>query len=647
MPPLRWLLGLVILAMPFAVPLAWGNDDAWSLRVWLDPAATTLSGEMTLAPVSGELRLHPELRLEAASQGEDAIAVERLAPGRYRLDTLADEAPLTLRWQGPLPRQGAIGLAERGGLLPGAIAWHPRVEAMPPGPLTLTLHLPEGQQGVASGSLVAEHAGAEGPRLDFHHPLTAEASLATGPWAIREREAEGVRLRVLFPAPLDEAFAETYLDAAADHLAAFQARLGPFPFASFSMAASPAPLGVAFPGFTLLGERVIPLPFIPHTSLAHELMHGWWGAGVRVDYAAGNWAEALTTYLADYALDEARGQAGETRRRWLRDLAALPEANTPALVDFQGGPDAAERLVGYQQGALLFHQLRRRLGDDAFEAGLRRFADTWMHREASWSELIDALAGDAAEGQALMAFATPWLEAPGRPTLGLEAVRLSQDEDGSWRVSGELVQDGGVWPMRVPLVLEGDTADGRRIFEVPLEEARHSFVLESETRPRRLLLDPAFELPRQLPPPPILRRLALAPALRLASLTPGLDARPLIGETPIADDADLTLVVGETRAVVEWLADAGIDGAATAPATQGQARLWLLPERPIALLSAESPEALAALARRWQHHGQHGYLVVDDRGETLAVGGWEEERESDGETPSVDFAPPGSEGKGP
>lgn len=634
------LLGLLVTTL---AP-AWGNDDAWSLSVWLDPSAASLRGEMTLAPLAGELRLHPALRLEGASQGEAAIAVERLAPGRYRLDASEEEAPLTLRWRGRLPRRDAIGLAADGGLLPAAIAWHPQPEAMPAGPLTLTLHLPDGQRGVASGSLM-EEAAEEGVR--FRHPLTTEASLATGPWAVRERVIDGVRLRTLFPEALGEAFAETYLDAAAEHLAAFQARLGAFPFASFSMAASPAPLGVAFPGFTLLGERVIPLPFIPHTSLAHELMHGWWGAGIAVDDAAGHWAEALTTYLADHALDEARGQATETRRRWLRDLAALPEANTPALVDFRGGADAAERLVGYQHGALLFHQLRRRLGDAAFDAGLRRFADTWMHREAGWTDLIASLAGDEAERQALMAFVTPWLERPGRPALHLEGVRLSQGEDGHWRIDGELVQEGGVWPMEVPLVLEGATADQRQRFEVALESPRRAFVLESATRPRRLALDPAFELPRQLPPPPILRRLALAPALRLESLTPNLDARAVIGETPIADDAALTLVVGETRTVVEWLAEAGIDGAAAAPATRGVARLWLLPERPIALLSADGPEALAALARRWRHHGRQGYLVVDAQGEVLAetpaVGGREAERASDGEIPGVDFAPPGSE----
>ena len=40
---------------------------------------------------------------------------------------------------------------------------------------------------------------------------------------------------------------------------------------------------------TLLGPRVIRLPFIFKSSYPHEILHNWWGNGVYVDYASGNW----------------------------------------------------------------------------------------------------------------------------------------------------------------------------------------------------------------------------------------------------------------------------------------------------------------------------------------------------------------------
>jgi hypothetical protein len=53
------------------------------------------------------------------------------------------------------------------------------------------------------------------------------------------------------------------------------------------------------PSFTLLGSRVIRLPFILYSSYPHEILHNWWGNSVYVDYARGNWSEGLTSYLAE------------------------------------------------------------------------------------------------------------------------------------------------------------------------------------------------------------------------------------------------------------------------------------------------------------------------------------------------------------
>jgi hypothetical protein len=63
------------------------------------------------------------------------------------------------------------------------------------------------------------------------------------------------------------------------------------------------------PSFTLLGDQVIRLPFILDTSYGHEILHNWWGNGVFVDIARGNWCEGLTTYGADYLYKEQQSEA--------------------------------------------------------------------------------------------------------------------------------------------------------------------------------------------------------------------------------------------------------------------------------------------------------------------------------------------------
>src|SRR5690554_5053519 len=385
--PLTILLVFPLLVAPAGAeqaPAAFESDGR-HLSLRLDPAGRGLSGELTQAlPRGGRFPLLPGLEVEEARCDGAPLEVTREEEELWRVAPCPGRA--TLAWSGRLAESAGergVRLAEAGSLLPAGTGWYPHL-ADGPGPVLIEIATPSPQRAVASGSLVEEHTRAEGRRARFHHPHTLGLEVAAGPWQLREQAVAGVRLRVLFPEPLDAAFGETYLTRAAEHLRAFQQRLGDFPFASFSIAASPAPVGLAFPGFTLLGERVIPLPFIPHTSLAHEIMHAWWGTGVRLDHRQGNWSEALTTYLADYHLDEQRGNGHATRTRWLTDLSALPAQQERALIDFHGGPDPAGRLIGYQHGAMVFHMLRQRIGDAAFDRALRALAETAMFHRVDW-----------------------------------------------------------------------------------------------------------------------------------------------------------------------------------------------------------------------------------------------------------------------
>ena len=65
---------------------------------------------------------------------------------------------------------------------------------------------------------------------------------------------------------------------------------GPYPFPKFAIVENFFPTGYGFLSYTLLGGSVLKLPFIPETSLRHEIAHSWWGNGVLVDYAAGTGA---------------------------------------------------------------------------------------------------------------------------------------------------------------------------------------------------------------------------------------------------------------------------------------------------------------------------------------------------------------------
>ena len=214
-----------------------------------------------------------------------------------------------------------------------------------------------------------------------------------GPYELAERRVDSVDGRSLVVrtwfhpelAPL----AEGYLESAAGYIELYERWTGAYPFGDFGIVSSPTPTGFGMPSLTYLGIDVLRLPFIRHTSLGHEVLHNWWGNGVYVDYERGNWAEGLTTFMADYHYRERAGDedAREQRLAWLRDFAAVPPSDDRPLASFRARSHGASQVVGYHKAAMLFLMLRDRLGRQTFDEGLRRFWRENRFEVAGWPAL--------------------------------------------------------------------------------------------------------------------------------------------------------------------------------------------------------------------------------------------------------------------
>ncbi len=182
---------------------------------------------------------------------------------------------------------------------------------------------------------------------------------------------------------------KTYLDAAASYIEFYEHLLGAYPFPKFAVVENFFPTGYGFPSYTLLGASVLKLPFIPETSLRHEIAHSWWGNGVLVDYASGNWCEGLTTYVADYLSQEIASAADARlyRQQILQDYATLvtPGTDFPLRL-FEGRVSPATRAVGYGKAAFVFHMIRQRLGDETFWKCLRRIYKERLFVKTSWED---------------------------------------------------------------------------------------------------------------------------------------------------------------------------------------------------------------------------------------------------------------------
>jgi aminopeptidase N len=423
------------------------------------------------------------------------------------------------------PTYGVNAAVSRQGVFlgPGA-GWYPIPEAMPMR-RTLRFTAPEGVEAITSGRR-SDHATENGVTSSAWEEArpAGDLSLSAGPYLIDELKLDGIPIYTYFTLA-NAGLVNRYLQASAKYIRFYEGVIGSYPFEKFAVVENFFPTGYGFASYTLLGSAVIRLPFIPDTSLPHEIAHSWWGNGVLIDYLQGNWSEGLVTYLADYLLEERKSPAAgrDYRMRILSDYASLvPAERDFPLREFSGRVDPASRSIGYGKGAMVFHMARKMIGDKAFFRGLAEVCREKLFTRASWDDFFKAFS--RLSGKDFTPFRSEWLNRGGGPRLVLTGVTKRRSED-KWMVSGEVRQSLPVY--RLPLQLQLETAGGNVCQTVNCESERTPFSFSVSNEPRRLLLDPDTENFRILSPaeiPPTVNRIKGAKSL-VVVMTPDCRAR--------------------------------------------------------------------------------------------------------------------------
>ena len=245
-----------------------------------------------------------------------------------------------------------------------------------------------------------------------------------------------------------------------------------------------------------MGGRVLRLPFIIHTSLGHEIAHCWLGNGVYVDYAEGNWGEALTTYVADYLFKEMKSKkaALDYRRQWLRNFSTLVRPDNDFALDrFTHRYNPVSKAVGYDKGAMVFHMIRRKVGEEAFWNALRDVYRKRLFQQTTWSDLQQAF--EARGKRSLKKFFGQWLHRKSAPRFFVDGVQVRHTA-GKWKVRGQIIQKDPCYEISINLALEAGSERIDREIEITGEAT--AFEMVSNERPHRLSADPAFDTMRLL-----------------------------------------------------------------------------------------------------------------------------------------------------
>jgi hypothetical protein len=545
-------------------------------------------------------------------------------------------------------------ISEAGTFLLSGAAWYPDLIDGQDS-FRLRVKAPAGILAVTSG-LGLGHATRDGQTLSewrIDHPVRGLA-LSAAAYQVRELKVGEVMAATYF-LPQNQDLAPSYLEATARYLQLYSELFGPYPFPKFAVVENFFPTGFGFSSYTLLGSTVLRLPFILSTSLGHEIAHCWWGNGVYVDYEAGNWSEALTTYVSDYLYKERESplEASGYRLQALRNYSVLvPPSKDFPLSRFVSRTDPATKAVGYDKGAMVFHMLRRLVGEDAFWGALRDIYRERLFQPASWDDLRQAF--ERRSGQALGGFFDQWVKRKGAPRMHLEAVK-DEPAPGGRSVTGYLVQEKPFFTADIELAL--DTPDERRIVPLRVSEASNRFDFTDVSAPKRITVDPDCHTLRRLDPaeiPPTVNSLKSSPAativvcdrapsngLRLADTlvrSLGLRSAAIVSEDEIGpdrlNDRDVILVglprdrgLLRTAPAALRLTESGFSVEGSSAPEDADTFFGVLahpgdPLRVMAVFLPGPPAAAESAAAKITHYGRYSYLAFKD-GQNCDKGSWE------------------------
>ncbi len=620
-------------------------------------------------PVQLEFFLHAGLAIthvEGATiqsdENEVALKSRPISIRRYTVTLPPDQQAITLQFSGKIhhavqgPGQeysrsfgstpGTISL--EGVFLANSSAWYPQFgNALVS--FQLDIQVPPDWDVVSQGTLLREN------RTDtMQHVVWEEKQpqddiyLVAGRYQ-RYTQSAGAVNALVYLRSTDQPLAQKYLDATAQYIAMYNKLIGPYPYSKFALVENFWESGYGMPSFTLLGPRVIRFPFILHSSYPHEILHNYWGNGVFVDYARGNWAEGLTAYLADHLVNEQRGKGDEYRRDVLQKYADFvsKEKDFP-IIRFVSRHSASSEAVGYGKTMMFYHMLRQELGDEAFTRALRQFYKQFKFKQATFADLLATF--NSITGQDLSPQFEQWVHRAGAPDLVLRNAETEQTEQGfKLTLTVEQSQPGDLYRLRVPISVTLEGEDMALESHIMVDQRTQTIEMNFFNRPIRIDLDPHFDVFRRLDSREIPSALSqgfgaekpllILPARESPSVLAAYRALAMNWQKTqssplevITDDQLQTLPADRTIWIMGWqnkfadavtktLADRGVTHQheqlqlfqKTYPQTDHAVMLTARqpsnPDKTLLWVAADNSKAIAELANKLPHYRKYSYLV--------------------------------------
>ena len=366
---------------------------------------------------------------------------------------------------------------------------------------------------VGNGKLISAKANADKTRKTFHWKLdqphaTYLITLCGGPFDIKKDSWQGVDLWYVVPRGMgwliDDSFGDT------PDMLEFYSKITGVKYA-WPKYAQDAMYdfggGMENVSATTLGEGSLTEArdgFRRMSSLnSHELAHQWFGDLVTCKDWGDVWLnESFATFFQALYFEHAQGDAAyqwqidDDMRSYFGEARRYRRPISTKLYPFA---DAMLDSHSYPKGAAVLHTLRRKIGDEAFFAGIKLYLETWKHTPVESSQLRRAFT--EATGIEMEPFWAQWIEKPGHPVLdytwkqegGMLKVTVKQLQDTS---DGTPIYD---LPTEVGVAAEGLTPTAMMRFPIHITQKEETFEIKTDRQILALVLDPDHDFLREIP----------------------------------------------------------------------------------------------------------------------------------------------------
>ncbi len=270
-------------------------------------------------------------------------------------------------------------------------------------------------------------------------------------------------------------------------------RVGPYPYRKLANVQSKTMFGgmenasaIFYNENSVKGDRTI------EAVLAHEIAHQWFGnSATETDWQHIWLSEGFATYMTHLYLENKYGP--DTLLTRMKDdrkaVIAYSKLITKPVVDTTVTSNFVQLLNvnSYQKGSWVLHMLRRKLGDDIFWKGIRKYYADYAGRNANTEDFRASM--EAVGRQDLKQFFRQWLYIPGQPELSL--IWNYNATKGLATITIKQLQQQ---LFEFPLELELISGTNWISKSVSIKEKISVFTIPLVTKPSQLLMDPGGNL---------------------------------------------------------------------------------------------------------------------------------------------------------